>query len=134
MVFDWGGGTEDVSILTIQSQGAYKVEATWGNTTLGGEDIDARIQGYAMDKILQRYGIDLRKPERFGFPTTVFSHLLIVHRAQLRSWLRLEAERAKRALSKIQFYSIDLPFYGRTLSVGINRQQVPFSSSVQHLF
>src|SRR6202023_4004432 len=42
-VYDFGGGTFDISILEIGSSGVFKVVATAGDTFLGGEDVDARI-------------------------------------------------------------------------------------------
>ena len=42
MIFDLGGGTFDVSILTIV-QGLYEVKSTNGDTHLGGEDFDERL-------------------------------------------------------------------------------------------
>lgn len=47
LVFDLGGGTFDVSILTIRS-GMFVVKATNGNTHLGGEDIDNKLLDYCI--------------------------------------------------------------------------------------
>ena len=47
MVFDLGGGTFDVSLLTIDS-GVFEVVATSGDTHLGGEDFDQRVMEYLM--------------------------------------------------------------------------------------
>ncbi|KAL8110232.1 hypothetical protein AgCh_026084 [Apium graveolens] len=80
LVFDLGGGTFDVSILTIDN-GVFEVLATNGDTHLGGEDFDQRIMEYFIKLIKKKYKKDISKDNR-----------------ALRK-LRREAERAKRALS-----------------------------------
>jgi L1 cell adhesion molecule like protein len=47
LIFDLGGGTFDVSLLTIE-EGIFEVKATNGNTHLGGEDFDNRIVDYCI--------------------------------------------------------------------------------------
>ena len=76
LVFDLGGGTFDVSVLTIDN-GVFEVVSTNGDTHLGGEDFDQRI----MDYFMRKYSKDVSKDPR------------------ARQKLRREAERAKRALS-----------------------------------
>merc|ERR1711871_1530935 len=80
LVFDLGGGTFDVSILTIDN-GVFEVVSTNGDTHLGGEDFDQRIMDYFMKLIKRKYSKDISKDPR------------------ARQKLRREAERAKRALS-----------------------------------
>ncbi|PWZ29099.1 Luminal-binding protein 3 [Zea mays] len=80
LVFDLGGGTFDVSILTIDN-GVFEVLATNGDTHLGGEDFDQRIMEYFIKLIKKKYNKDISKD----------SHAL--------GKLRREAKRAKRALS-----------------------------------
>ena len=80
LVFDLGGGTFDVSILTIDN-GVFEVVSTNGDTHLGGEDFDQRIMDYFMKLIKRKYSKDVSKDPR------------------ARQKLRREAERAKRALS-----------------------------------
>uniref|UniRef100_A0ACD6AME7 Uncharacterized protein n=1 Tax=Avena sativa TaxID=4498 RepID=A0ACD6AME7_AVESA len=76
LVFDLGGGTFDVSILTVDN-GVFQVLATNGDTHLGGEDFDDRIMVYFIKLIKKKYSKDNRALGK----------------------LRREAERAKRALS-----------------------------------
>lgn len=57
-VFDLGGGTFDISILEI-SNGVFEVKATNGDTSLGGEDFDARLQKYMIDEFKKQTGVDL---------------------------------------------------------------------------
>ena len=54
LVFDLGGGTFDVSILTIQD-GFFEVKATAGNTHLGGEDFDNRLTDYCVNQLINKY-------------------------------------------------------------------------------
>lgn len=80
LVFDLGGGTFDVSLLTIDS-GVFEVLATNGDTHLGGEDFDQRVMEYFIKLYKKKSGKDLRKDNR------------AVQK------LRREVEKAKRALS-----------------------------------
>ncbi|KAK7258895.1 hypothetical protein RIF29_24484 [Crotalaria pallida] len=80
LVYDLGGGTFDVSILTIDN-GVFEVLATSGDTHLGGEDFDHRLMDYFIKLINKKYNKDISKD----------------HRALGK--LRRECERAKRALS-----------------------------------
>merc|ERR1719443_2352128 len=80
LVFDLGGGTFDVSVLTIDN-GVFEVVSTNGDTHLGGEDFDQRIMDYFMKLIKRKYSKDVSKDPR------------------ARQKLRREAQRAKRALS-----------------------------------
>lgn len=80
LVFDLGGGTFDVSILTIDN-GVFEVISTNGDTHLGGEDFDQRIIEYFLKLIKKKYGKDISGDKR------------------ALQKLRREAERAKRSLS-----------------------------------
>ncbi|XP_073123835.1 luminal-binding protein 5-like [Henckelia pumila] len=80
LVFDLGGGTFDVNILTID-YGVFEVLATNGDTHLGGEDFDQRIMEYFIKLIKKKHGKDISKDNR------------------ALGKLRRECERAKRALS-----------------------------------
>ena len=80
LVFDLGGGTFDVSLLTIDG-GVFEVISTNGNTHLGGEDFDQRVMDYFMKLYKKKTGKDVRKNDRSV------------------QKLRREVEKAKRALS-----------------------------------
>ena len=58
-VYDFGGGTFDISILEI-GDGVFEVKATNGDTFLGGEDFDKRVIDYLADEFKKEQGIDLR--------------------------------------------------------------------------
>lgn len=80
LVFDLGGGTFDVSLLTIDN-GVFEVVATNGDTHLGGEDFDQRVMEHFMKVYKKKAGKDIRRD----------------HRAVQK--LRREVEKAKRTLS-----------------------------------
>src|SRR5215216_4465846 len=60
LVFDLGGGTFDVSILTL-GEGVFEVKATSGNNHLGGDDFDAKIVEWMVQEFKKAQGIDLSK-------------------------------------------------------------------------
>lgn len=80
LVYDLGGGTFDVSILTIDN-GVFEVLSTSGDTHLGGEDFDHRVMDYFIKLIKRKYKKDISKDNK------------------ALGKLRRECERAKRALS-----------------------------------
>jgi molecular chaperone DnaK len=59
LVYDLGGGTFDVSILTM-GDGVFEVKATSGNNFLGGDDFDKRVMDYLVDEFKKKEGVDLR--------------------------------------------------------------------------
>merc|ERR1711959_382638 len=63
LVFDLGGGTFDVTLLTIDN-GVFEVLATNGDTHLGGEDFDQRVMQYMIKTFLKKHGKDLTKDHR----------------------------------------------------------------------
>jgi molecular chaperone DnaK len=98
LVYDFGGGTFDVSVLTIGG-GFFDVDASSGDNHLGGDDIDARIEEFILNKIKQKHKIDLKKKRE-------------ENRALLQS-LREEAERVKIELSSNERATVNLPFVGK---------------------
>lgn len=80
LIYDLGGGTFDVSILTI-SDGLFEVRATNGNTHLGGEDFDNNMVNYFINEFKRKHNKDITKNQK-----------------ALRR-LRTACERAKRTLS-----------------------------------
>ncbi len=91
-VYDFGGGTFDVSILEIGSEGTFEVLATNGDTHLGGDDFDQRIFEYVISEFQKDQGIDLKKDP------------MAVQR------IRDEAEKAKKELSSATETEINLPY------------------------
>lgn len=64
LIFDLGGGTFDVSILTIDEGSMFEVKATSGDTHLGGEDFDNRLVDYFIDEFKRKNNKDLRGNQR----------------------------------------------------------------------
>eukprot|EP01060_Flectonema_neradi_P019330 TRINITY_DN263_c1_g1_i2.p1 TRINITY_DN263_c1_g1~~TRINITY_DN263_c1_g1_i2.p1 ORF type:complete len:641 (+),score=130.02 TRINITY_DN263_c1_g1_i2:61-1983(+) len=89
LIFDLGGGTFDVTLLTIDG-GMFEVRATAGDTHLGGEDFDNRMVNHFADEFKRRHKTDLTQNQR-----------------ALRR-LRTACERAKRALSSAAQTSIEI--------------------------
>ena len=99
LVYDFGGGTFDVSVLTIGG-GFFDVDATSGDNHLGGDDIDSRLEEFIVDKIKEKHKIDLRKEKK-------------ENRALLQS-LREEVERVKIELSSKERATIHLPYLSKS--------------------
>jgi len=97
VVYDLGGGTFDVSILEL-GEGVFEVKSTNGDTFLGGEDFDLRIVDYLADEFKRETGLDLRTDK------------LALQR------LKDEAERAKKELSSVLQYEVNLPFISMNVS------------------
>ena len=90
-VYDLGGGTFDVTILTI-GEGVFEVKSTNGDTHLGGDDFDLTIVDFLAEEFKKEHLIDLREDPA----------------AHQR--LRVESERAKIELSSVTSTEINLPF------------------------
>ncbi len=91
LVFDLGGGTFDVSLMSI-SNGVFDVKATSGDTQLGGNDFDQRIVDWLAEDFLKKNQIDLRRDR------------------QSLQRLTEASEKAKQELSGVQITPISLPF------------------------
>ena len=92
LIFDCGGGTHDVSVLSIDS-GIFEVKATAGDTHLGGEDIDDMIVDHLKNEFKKKYRMD------------------VTNKKHLRR-LRTAAERAKRTLSTATTAAIEVDSLG----------------------
>ena len=104
LVFDLGGGTFDVSMLTIDG-GVFEVVSTNGDTHLGGEDFDQRVMDYFMKLYKKKTGKDIRKNDRSV------------------QKLRREVEKAKRALSSAHQAKVEIEsfFEGEDFSETLTR-------------
>ena len=92
-VYDFGGGTFDISILEV-GEGVIEVKSTNGDTHLGGDNIDQRIVDWLIDEFKKDEGLDLRAK----------GNEMALQR------LRDAAERAKIELSTTMETEINLPF------------------------
>ncbi|XP_008243555.2 PREDICTED: heat shock cognate 70 kDa protein-like [Prunus mume] len=64
MIFDLGGGTLDVSLLTISTSGDFQVKATAGDTHLGGQDFDGRLVNYCVEEFKRKHKLDVSGNKR----------------------------------------------------------------------
>jgi molecular chaperone DnaK len=95
LVFDLGGGTFDVSILSI-GDGVFEVKSTHGDTHLGGDDWDQRIIDWLVTQFKNKEGVDLSK-DRMALQR-----------------LKEAAEKAKIELSQVTETNINIPFVTAT--------------------
>ncbi|MDR0915331.1 MAG: molecular chaperone DnaK [Endomicrobium sp.] len=92
LVFDLGGGTLDVTIMEMGTEGTFEVLSTSGDTHLGGTDMDNALINYIADDFHKMHGIDLMKDK------------MAVQR------LKEASEKAKIELSSVLETDINLPF------------------------
>jgi len=115
LVYDLGGGTFDVSLLTIDN-GVFEVVATSGDTHLGGEDFDQRLMSHFAEKFKKANGEDMTKDKK------------------AMQKLRKEVEKAKRALSSTPSVQVRIEsiFNGKDLDDSLTRAK--FESLNMDLF
>lgn len=112
LVFDFGGGTLDVTIMEMWKEGGFKVMATSGDTQLGGTDMDNTLIDYIVKEFKRDTGIDLKNDK------------MAIQR------LREAAEKAKVELSSTLTTDINLPFITadasgpKHLTMSINRAKL----------
>ena len=106
LIFDLGGGTFDVSLLSLED-GLFEVKATNGHTHLGGEDFDNRLVEYCAGEFRRKTSIDLKENPK-----------------ALRR-VRASCEKAKRALSAATQATVDIDALmdGEDLNVTITRSK-----------
>jgi molecular chaperone DnaK len=90
-VYDFGGGTFDISILEV-GEGVVEVKSTNGDTHLGGDNIDQKVMDWIVDEFIKDQGIDLSKDK------------MALQR------LKEAAEKAKMELSSVMETEVNLPF------------------------
>ncbi|XP_049884145.1 heat shock protein 70 B2-like [Pectinophora gossypiella] len=102
LIYDLGGGTFDVTVLSIGEGSVYEVKATAGNTRLGGEDFDNRLVAYFAEDFRKKYGEDISK------------------NAKALRRLKASSERAKRFLTSASEATVEIEslyngidYYGR---------------------
>ena len=115
VIFDLGGGTFDVSLLTVED-GVFEVRATSGDTHLGGQDFDNRIVEWMIEEFKKKTKIDIRSNSR----------------ALARS--RLAAERAKKTLSTATQTSIEIDSIAEGTDLQLTLTRAKFESLCDDLF
>lgn len=101
LVFDFGGGTLDVTIMEMGG-GVFEVMSTSGDTHLGGTDMDKAIEEYVLDEFRRKEGIDLSED------------------ATAMTRVREAVEKAKIELSNIMETDINLPFIAMQENIAKN--------------
>lgn len=117
-VYDFGGGTFDITILEL-GEGVFQVKATNGDTHLGGDDFDKALVDYLAEEFKKEHGIDLRKDP------------------QALQRLKDAAEKAKIELSTTLETEVNLPFItvkdGQPLHLVTKITRAKLESLVEHL-
>lgn len=115
LVFDLGGGTFDVTLLTIED-GIFEVLATNGDTHLGGEDFDQRVMQFFTKKMKQKSNVDITRNTR------------------ALQKLRKEVERVKRALSSQQQARLEIEDFAEGFDLLETLTRARFEELNNHLF
>ena len=115
IIFDLGGGTFDVSLLTVED-GVFEVLATSGDTHLGGQDVDTRIVEWAMEEFKRKTKIDIRSNSK----------------AMAR--LRLVAERVKKTLSTANQATLEVDSLAEGNDLVLSLSRAKFESLCEDLF
>ncbi len=115
LIFDFGGGTHDVSLLTLED-GLFEVKATGGDTHLGGEDIDNRIVNYVVEDFKKKNKIDLYENKR------------AIRR------IRTAAEKAKRSLSGMTQTVIEIDSIQDGIDLSVVLTRAKFESLCADIF
>jgi len=115
LIFDLGGGTFDVSLLTID-EGIFEVKATAGDTHLGGEDFDSRLVNHFIQEFKRKTKIDITSNNR-----------------ALRR-MRTACERAKRTLSSSTVANIEIDSLAEGNDFYTQISRAKFESLCEDLF
>ena len=115
LIFDLGGGTFDVSLLSID-QGVFEVKATAGDTHLGGEDFDNRLVNHFVNEFKRKHKKD------------------ITNNARSLRRLRTACERAKRSLSSSTQASLEIDSLYEGIDFFTNITRARFEEMCQDLF
>ena len=113
-VYDFGGGTFDISILEI-GDGVFEVKATNGDTHLGGDDLDRAVLDYLADNFKKENGVDLRNDP------------------QALQRLKEAGEKAKIELSSSSSSEINLPFITMNASGPLHLQTTLTRATLEQL-
>ena len=118
-VFDLGGGTFDISVLSVDDEGTFQVKSTNGDTHLGGDNFDDVLIDWLADEFKKENNVDLRKDQ------------MALQR------LKEAAERAKKDLSQAANTDINLPFItaidGVPKHIMLSLSRTKFEQLVEHL-
>ncbi len=118
LVYDFGGGTFDVTVLEIGDD-IYEVQSTEGDNDLGGDDFDQEIVDWVLEEFEEENGIDLGDND------------------EAMQRIREKAEEAKKELSSRKSTNINIPFIhqeeGETYNIDYELTRSRFEELVEHL-
>ena len=132
LIFDLGGGTFDVSLLTIE-EGIFEVKATAGDTHLGGEDFDNRL----VNHFVQEFKRKNKKGQNFFFFFTLSctdNSIDLSSNPRAVRRLRTACERAKRTLSSATQTSIEIDSLFEGIDFYTSLTRARFEELCQDLF
>jgi len=115
LIFDCGGGTHDVSLLSIDD-GVFEVRATSGDAHLGGEDFDNLLVDWAAEEFRKKTRVDIKDNAR-----------------ALRR-LRTACERVKRTLSSATQATVEIDSLAEGHDLALTLTRAKFESLCEHLF
>jgi L1 cell adhesion molecule like protein len=116
LVFDMGGGTHDVSLLEISTDGLIEVKATGGDVHLGGTDLDDRLLRHCMEEFKKKSKIDIKDNVK----------------ASRR--LLTACERAKKALSSSQTTNVEVDSLADGIDFNLSISRAKFESLCSDIF
>ena len=132
LIFDLGGGTFDVSLLTIE-EGIFEVKSTAGDTHLGGEDFDNRLVNHFVNEFKRKHKVSLGNATSSGQLANSSQKDLTANARALRR-LRTACERAKRTLSSSAQTSIEIDSLYEGIDFYTSITRARFEELCQDLF
>ena len=114
LIFDFGGGTFDVSVLELDD-GVFEVKSTSGNNHLGGDDIDDKLIDWIAEEFKKENGLDLREDK------------IALQR------LKDAAEKAKMELSSSQQATINIPYITQQKHVNLTLSRAKFEDMISDI-
>jgi len=121
LVFDLGGGTLDVSILSIEN-GFLEVKTTYGDTLLGGEDFDNEILKYCLNEFCSSNKLKIEDIKK------------IITNPKLKKRLKIECENAKKNLSSVNNTTINVDCFYNDIDLQIKLSKMKFENLCSNYF
>ncbi|AYV84865.1 MAG: putative heat shock 70 kDa protein [Hyperionvirus sp.] len=121
LIYDWGGGTLDVSVLNVEND-VFEVKATCGNSRCGGEDLDNRLLTYCLSEFCKKNKLS----------ADMTKNLLNNPRAKRR--LRTECEKVKRSLSSSTAVTLTVDSFAEGFDLNIPITRAKFEELVREEF
>ena len=111
LIFDLGGGTFDVSLLTIE-EGIFEVKATNGHTHLGGEDFDNRLVDFCMAEFKKKTGLDITGNARALRRLRILS---AAHQAPIECETLMEGEDFNTQITRAKFEELCMDLFRKCM-------------------